>query len=165
MLQPDANELHQIGRAQPDRKAALVERLLADIADAQAQDAQAMLLRVKRSDRLAEQLAHAIAGIGTRNGVDADALDARVEADRVVRRGEHDALDALPAGCLEQIVAADDVRLQDRFPRTFGRMAAEIDDALDPLAGALDLVELREIGANEGNACRQIGRWLEVADY
>ena len=61
MLEPDADELHQVFRLEPDRQAALVERRVAEIADAQAGDAQAVLVGVERADRLAERLAHAIA--------------------------------------------------------------------------------------------------------
>ena len=95
--------------------------------------------------------------------VDADVVVARIEADGVVGGGEHHALDALAARRLEQIVAADDVGLQDRLPRPFDREAAEMDDAFDALDGLLDLVELGEVGGDERLVVAEIGRRLDVA--
>src|ERR1051325_10945998 len=40
MLEPDADELHEIVRPDPDRHAAHVERFVAEIADADAEDAE-----------------------------------------------------------------------------------------------------------------------------
>ena len=76
-----------------------------------------MLVGIERADRLAEHLADAVAAVRARGDVGADPVMARIEADRVVGRGEHHALDALFARGLEQIVAADDVGLQDLCPR------------------------------------------------
>src|SRR5262245_26819173 len=131
MLEADADELHQIFRREPDREPAAINRRVAEIADADAGHAQSVLERVERAERFAERLAHAIARVGTYRGVHADPTLARIEADRVVRGGEHHASHALAARRLEQVVAADDVRLQDRLPRPFDRKPAEMHDPLD----------------------------------
>src|SRR5882757_6103188 len=95
MVEPDPAELHQIFRLQPDREPPVIQRLFAEIADAKASNAQSMLVGVERTDRLAEYLADAVAAVGTRGDVGADMMVARIEADGMVRRGEHHALDAL----------------------------------------------------------------------
>jgi hypothetical protein len=84
MVEPDAAELHQVLRLQPDRKPAMVERHLAEIADPDAGDAEPVLVGIERADRFAEHLADAIAAVRTRRDVGADAVMARIEADRMV---------------------------------------------------------------------------------
>src|SRR5262249_59765660 len=97
---------------------------------ADAGDAQSVLERIERAERLAERLADAVARIRTHRGVNADASPTRIEADRMVRRREHHPFDAVAARRLEQIVATDDVGLQKRVPRPFDREAAEAHDAV-----------------------------------
>src|SRR6266852_5431722 len=60
VLEPDADELNEVLRLQPDRQPALVRRRVADVADAQAGDAQAVLEGIERGERLAERLAGAV---------------------------------------------------------------------------------------------------------
>src|SRR5205085_5410070 len=48
MLEPDAAELHEIFRFEPDRQPTVIERHLAEIADAQARHLQAVLVGIKR---------------------------------------------------------------------------------------------------------------------
>ena len=139
MIEPDPAELDEIFRLQPDRQPAVIERHLAEIADPQTRDAEPVLVGIERADRLAEHLADAVAAVGARGDIGADPVMARVEADRVVRRGEDHALDALAVGRLEQIVAADDVGLMDLVPGAFDRIAAEMQDAVDAFADRLDL--------------------------
>jgi hypothetical protein len=67
----------------------------------------------------------------------------------MVRRREHDALDALLARRLEQIVATDDIGLQDVVPRAFDRKPAEMQDAVDALADRLDLRRIGQLGRRE----------------
>jgi hypothetical protein len=67
---------------------------------------------------------------------------ARIEAHRMVRRREHNTLDALPARRLEQIVAADDVGLQDIVPPPLDRKPAEMQDPVNAVADRLDLCEV-----------------------
>ena len=122
-----------------------------------------MLEGIERGERLAERLAGAVAGVGPHRRLDADPPLPRIEADRMVRRREHDPLDPGAARGLEQIVAADDIGVEDRLPRPFDREAAEMDDALHALDGALDLAHDREIGLDEGLVRRQVGGWREVA--
>ena len=149
MLEPDAAQLHQIFRLQPDRQPAVIERHVAEIADPQAGHAEPVLVGIERADRLAEHLADAVAAVRPRRDVGADPVMARIEADRMVRRGEHHALDALLPRRLEQIVAADDVGLQDLVPGAFDRIAAEMQDAVDAFADRLDLRQVGEIGRLE----------------
>src|SRR5262249_39576712 len=112
---------------------------------------------------LPERLAHAVARIRPHRLADADAAAARIEADGVVRRREHDALDPAAVRRLEQVVAADDVGLQDRVPGPFDRMAAEMHDALHALDRALDLGHHREIGLDESLVGGERGRRHPIA--
>src|SRR5215510_7329455 len=95
MLEADADELHEVLRREPDREPPPVDRHIAEVADADAGDAQSMLERIERAERLAERLADAVAGIGTHRGVHADPAPTRIEADRMVRRREHHPFDAV----------------------------------------------------------------------
>src|SRR5437588_1349420 len=95
IVEPDPAELHQVFWLQPDRKPAVIERRLAEIADAYAGHAKAILVGIERAHRFAEHLADAVAAVGTRGDVGADAVVTRIEADRVVGRSENHALDAL----------------------------------------------------------------------
>ena len=149
MFQPDAAELHEIIRLEPDREPAVIERHVAEIADANARHLDAVLVGIKRAQRFAKHLADAVAAVGPRGDVGPDAVMARIEADRVVGRREHHALDAFFVGRLEQIVAADDVRLMDLVPGAFDRIAAEMQDAVDTFADRLDLGEIGKIGLPE----------------
>src|SRR5262245_32645640 len=65
MLKPDSNKLCQILWLDPDRQPPFVERLVVDVADADARHAQPVLVGIERADRLAEGLAHAVAAVGT----------------------------------------------------------------------------------------------------
>ena len=142
---------------------AVIERHLAEIADPQAGDAKPVLVGIERADRFAEHLADAVAAVGARGDVGADPVMARIEADRMVGRGEHHALDALLPRRLEQIVAADDVGLQDLVPGAFDRIAAEMQDAVDAFADRLDLREIGQIGRLEFLVLAEIGRRLQIA--
>src|SRR5262249_30080844 len=126
MIEPDPAELNQILWFQPDRQPAMIQRHVSKIADANTGDSEAMLVRMEGADRLAENLADAVAAVRPRRHVGPDPVMARVEADRVVRGREHHALDALAPRRLEQVVAAEDVGLQDIVPGTFDRIAAEM---------------------------------------
>src|SRR2546423_4952189 len=139
MLEADTDQLGKVLGTDPDRQPALVERPVTDVADAEAEHPQPMLVGVERPQRLAEGLADAIARIRPHGDVDADVVVTRVEADRMVGRGEDDALDTFPARRLEQIVAADDVGLQDRVPGPLSGDAAEVDDPVDAVHNLLDV--------------------------
>src|SRR4051794_6257369 len=165
MVESDPAELHQIFRLQPDREPAVIQRLVAEIADPQASDADAVLVGIERADRLAECLADAVAAVGAHRHVGADAVMPRIEADRMVGRGEHDALDALFARGLEQIIAADDIGLQDIVPRTFDGKSAEMQDAVDALADGFDLGEVGEVGGLEFLARAEVGGRFHVAEH
>src|SRR4029453_16158525 len=104
---------------------------------------------------LAERLADTVTGIRPHGYFRADAMGARIEADGMVGGGEDDALHTFAARGLEQIVAADDVGLQDRLPRPFDREAPEMDDTFDPLDDLFYLVELGKIGGHEGLVGRE----------
>jgi hypothetical protein len=94
--------------------------------------------------------------------VGADAAGARIEADRVIRRGEDDALDLGAARRLEQVVAADNVGAVDRLPRAFDREAAEMDDALDTRDRLLDRRHVGEIGGDEFLVGFEIARGANI---
>src|SRR5712692_2957698 len=163
VLEPDADELYEVLGLQPDRQPALVGGRIGDIADAQAGGAQPVLEGVERRERFAEGLAGAVAGVGPDRRFDADATLARIEADRMVRRREHDPLGPAAARGLEQVVAADDIGVEDSLPRPFDRKAAEMDDALHPVHRALDLAHDGKIGFHEDLVRREIGRRIKVA--
>ena len=101
MLEPDPAQLHEVFRLEPDREPAVIQRLVAEIADADAGDPKAMLVGIERADRFAKHLADAVAAVRPRGHRGADPVMARIEADGMVRRREHDALDALLARGLE----------------------------------------------------------------
>ena len=85
MFEADAEQLHKIWRTEPDRKPALVQWPVAQVADPQAQHAQSVLVGIQRAQRLAKRLAQTIARIRPHRQLGADTLDARIEADGVVR--------------------------------------------------------------------------------
>ena len=58
-------------------------------------------------------------------------LRAWIEAHDVVRRSEHDTPHLLFSGSLEKIVCADDIRVEDCFPRRLGRLPAEMQNPID----------------------------------
>src|SRR5437762_9852845 len=103
MIEPDPAQLHQVFRLEPDRKPAMIERLVAEIADPDTRDLEPMLVGIERADRFAKYLADAVAAVGTGGHIGADMAMARVEADGVVRRRKHDALDAFAPRRLEQV--------------------------------------------------------------
>src|SRR5580692_7680346 len=139
MVEADADELHQVFRADPDGEPAQIDRGVGEIADADAGYAQAVLIGIERADRFAESLADAVARIRAHRLVGADLALPRIEADRVVRRGEDDAFDFLAPRRLEQIVAADDIGLQNAVPGLLDRLAAEMHDAVDAFDELFDL--------------------------
>ena len=51
---------------------------------------------------------------------------------------------------LEHVVAADDIGVEDRVPRTFDGMAAEMHDAVDAGDDFFDVGHLGEVGGHEG---------------
>src|SRR6478735_10626631 len=80
MLKPDANELDEVFRADPDRQPSFIERLVVDIADADACHAQCVLVSIQGTERLAECLAHAIPAIGPHRHIDTDLLVSTIES-------------------------------------------------------------------------------------
>src|SRR3569833_1018588 len=92
MVQSDPAELNQVLRLQPDREPAMIERPLAEIADAQTGDLQPVLVGVQRAEPFTEHLADAVTTVRPRRHVGADPVMAWIKAARMVRRCEHDAL-------------------------------------------------------------------------
>src|SRR3546814_19801402 len=92
-------------------------------------------------------------GIRLRHGLDADLGRALMEAHDVIGGGENHPLDALFAGGLEQVVAADDVGVEDGLPGTFDREATQMHDAIDAGAELIDCCGIGTIGRDE-----EIGR-------
>ena len=80
MIEPDPAQLHQIFRLEPDRQPAVIQRLVAEIADPQAGDPKPVLVGIERADRLAEHLADAVAAVRPRRDVGSDPVMARIEA-------------------------------------------------------------------------------------
>ena len=74
---------------------------------------------------------------------------AGIESNDVIGGCKHHALNALPVGGLKDVIAADDVGIVDRVPRAFGRMAAEMHDAVDVGDDAFDLGVVGEVGEHE----------------
>src|SRR5262245_54215311 len=163
MLEADADQLHEVLGAEPDRQPALVEWPVAEVADPEAQHAQPVFVGIKRAQGLAERLAQAVARVRPHRDVDADAFDARVEADGVIGGGKDHALDALAARRLEQIAAADDIGVEDGLPGAFDRMPAEVDDAFATFDGPLDLGQIAKLGRDKLLLAAQICRSFQVA--
>src|SRR5260370_13714413 len=116
MIEPDPTKLNQVLRFEPDREPAMIKRLVAEIADPDARNPKPVLIGIERAHRLAEHLADAVAAIGARRHIGSDPVMARVEADRMVRRGKHNALDALFARRFEQVGAASVIVMQAIVP-------------------------------------------------
>src|SRR5215210_6758594 len=95
MIESDPAQLHQIIRFEPDRKPAMIERLVAEISDPKAGDLQPMLVGIERADRFPEHLADAVPAVRTRGHVGPYPVMAGIEAYRMVRRRKHDPFDAL----------------------------------------------------------------------
>ena len=123
-----------------------------------------VLVGIHRAERLAERLADAVTRIRTHRRLDAGAAAARIKTDRMVGGREDDALDAGFARGLEGVVAADDIGIEDRLPRTFDGKPAEMHDAVDTGDGLLHLRHIGEIGLHEFLIGAQIGRLPDVAD-
>jgi hypothetical protein len=122
-----------------------------------------VLVGVKRAQRFAERLADAIAGIRPDRRISPDPASAWIKADGVIGRGEHDALDAMPTGGLEHIVATDDVGGEDLFPWPLDRNSAEMHDAVDARDRLVDLRGVGEVSGDEALLTREIGRNAEIA--
>src|SRR5664280_639635 len=120
----------------------MIQRLVAEIADSKASHLEPMLVGIERADGFTEHLADAVAAVGARGDVGSDPVMPGIKSHGMVRRREHDALDTLPARRLEQIVAADDVGLQDVVPRPLDRKPAEMQNAVNALADRLDLSQV-----------------------
>src|SRR5262252_7084977 len=95
--------------------------------------------------------------------IDPDAARARIEADRVVGGGKDDPPYSVAPRRLEQVVAPDDVRAQDRLPRPLDREPAEMDDAVDAGNDPLHGGDLGKVGGDELLVGCEIGRNLQVA--
>src|SRR5262249_41562746 len=119
MLKADAHQLGIIAWADPNRKPALIDRLQPEIADAGAQKTDPVLVGIEARKRLGEGLADAVAAVRAWHHAMVDRLVARIKADRVVARGDDDALDPRSSCCLEHVECAADVRLKDRLPAAF----------------------------------------------
>src|SRR6516164_1795882 len=74
MFKPDPAELNEVLGLEPDRQPAVIERLLAEIADAQASHLQPVFVGIERAGRLAKGLADAVAAVRAGGHVGADAV-------------------------------------------------------------------------------------------
>ena len=162
MFETDAYELQEVLRRDPDRQPPQIDRRVSKVADADTGDAQPIFERIKRPERLAEGFADAVPGIGTYRSINVDASSARIKADHVIRRGEYHPFDAVTARRLEQVVATDNIGVQDRLPRSFDGESAEMHDPLDAGDRPADFCHAGEIGFDERFLGRKIGRAPEV---
>src|SRR5437870_11547584 len=94
MREPNPHKLSKITPARPDRQSPAVDRLVADVADADAKDAQAVLVRKHRAGLFAERLREAVATVRANQDLAANAALARVIPDDVVGAGEHNPFNA-----------------------------------------------------------------------
>ncbi len=67
MIEPDAAQLHQIFRLEPDREPAVIERHFAEIADPKTSHTEPVLVGIERAERFTEHLADAVAAVGARS--------------------------------------------------------------------------------------------------
>src|SRR5205814_57158 len=104
LVDADRDELGDVARADPDRKAPFVDRLRIHVADANHVHLHAVLVGVETAKRLAEHLGDAVAAVGPRIDAVVDDLVAAVEADRMVAGRENDALHAVAPRGLEDVV-------------------------------------------------------------
>src|SRR5262249_50388160 len=72
-------------------------------------------------------------------------------------------LDSGAARRFEKDVAADDIGVEDRLPRSLNGMAAEMNDALHAGDRLLDLRQISEIGRNEVIAGGEVRGLADIA--
>ena len=152
MLEADPDELDEVARRDPDGEPAPVGRRLGNVADADAHRRDAVFVGVERRHPLAEGLAEAVAGVRPDDDVLGDRLGAPIEADGVVRRGEDDPPHPFEPRRLEEGVGAEDVGLVDGLPVGLERVAAEMDDTVDPGDRPPHRLEVGEVGRGVGLA-------------
>jgi len=158
VIETDGDELHKVFGVQQYRHAAHVERRLADISDPQTRNADSVLHRIHCAQCLAERFGHAIARVGQHRHVLRNFFGARIETDHVIGRRKNNAPDAREPGCFEHVPAAHDVGRQNRLPRTFDGVAAEMDYAVGACNGCLRRGHVGKVGSNERQAMRIFGR-------
>src|SRR5215469_3514323 len=124
MLEPDADELGVVPGADPDRQPALVDRLLAEIADTRTQHPDPEFVGIEAGERFAKGLADAVAAVRPWHDPVIDLLRTGIKADSMVAGGEHDALHASAPRRLEHIVETDNVPFEDRRPPFCNRNAS-----------------------------------------
>src|SRR3546814_16335403 len=83
-LDTDPHELGEVSRAQPGCEATGIGGALGDVADADRQHVEAIFVGIQASERLAEHLADAVAGVGPEIGVGRDRLVEPVDRKSVV---------------------------------------------------------------------------------
>src|SRR4029434_10478064 len=125
MLDADRHELREIAGAYPDRKPPRVDRLGIHVSQPHAEHLHAVLIGVKAAEHLAEHLRDAVAAVRLRIDTMIDRLVAAVKAHCLIAGGEEYPFDAVHARGLEYVVAADNVRFEDRRPRPLHRVASE----------------------------------------
>src|SRR5262249_31113884 len=84
MLKPDPDKLYKILGHDPDRQSPFVERLVIDIADANAGYPQPVFVGVECPECFAECLAHAVTAVRPHSHVDSDLLVPAIKSDRVI---------------------------------------------------------------------------------
>ena len=91
-------------------------------------------------------------------------LIAPIKSHGMIGRRKDDALHAGAMRGLEQIIAADDVGVEDRVPWGLDRNAAQMDDAVNSVYNLLDLRVFVKIRADEVFTGPKIVRDPDVAE-
>ena len=121
-----------------------------------------MLVGVEAGDRLAENLADAIARVRTQRAVGADGPFAAMKTDDVIGAGEDHPLHAAAPRRLVEIVGADDIVRAYVVPIGLQRIAAEVDNRIDIPRRALDGREIPQIHDDQFLAILGLAQGLDV---
>ena len=153
----------QVVVAQPGGQHAPVLGLGKRRAYAQAHGFQAITVPIKLRQVFAKGLAHAVQAVRAHRVARIDHLVLPVKPGDMVGAGEHDALDALLARRLVQVIDTDDIGGQDRLPGLFGGDAAQVHDHVHLLRHLLHGKLVGQIGDDDLLAGQALAQALAVA--
>ncbi len=145
--QAAAHQLREVAIAQPGGEHAAVLGFGKGGADAQAGGLDAIAVEVEARQVFPIRLGQAVVAVGPARGVRIEYLVLLVEADHVVRTGEHDPLDPMAARAFVDMEDALDVRLQDFLERPLDRDTTHVHDGI---AAADQPVDRRLVGQVAG---------------
>lgn len=115
-------------------------------ADADAGALDAELVEIVASEVFRKGFRHAVEAVRSGRHIRVDRLGPLVVADRMDGACIDDALDAMPAGRLINVVATDDVGIEHLLPRAFQALSPHVDDGIAALHGFGNRIEIRKIG-------------------